>query len=82
MADGAPKSAAVKQKFGEGFLGDVWYFAALASDLRPGRLQRYEILGEPVHPFMRLVYAKNSQKDIYVGEGQVLDGVLIRLEKN
>lgn len=37
--------------------------------------------GEPIHPFMRLVYAKNSQKDIYVGEGQILDGVLIQLRK-
>lgn len=37
--------------------------------------------GEPIHPFMKLVYAKNSQKDIYVGEGQVLDGVLIQLQK-
>jgi hypothetical protein len=36
---------------------------------------------ELVHPFMRLVYAKNSMKEIYVGEGQVLDGVLIQLRK-
>lgn len=40
-----------------------------------------KVAGEAVHPFLRLVYAKNSQKDIYVGEGQVLDGVLIRLQK-
>ena len=38
--------------------------------------------GEPIHPFMKLVYAKNSQKDVYVGEGQVLDGVLLQLHKN
>jgi len=37
--------------------------------------------GEPIHPFMRLVYAKNSQKDIYVNEGQILDGVLLTLQK-
>lgn len=45
MADGTQKSA---QKFGTGFLADIWYFAALAGDLKPGRLQRYELLGEPV----------------------------------
>src|SRR3954468_18861685 len=48
MADGASKSAAVKVKFGEGFLADIWYFAALSGDLQRGKLQRYEILGEPV----------------------------------
>jgi phenylpropionate dioxygenase-like ring-hydroxylating dioxygenase large terminal subunit len=48
MADGASKSAGVKLKFGEGFLADIWYFAALSGDLKPGKLQRYEILGEPV----------------------------------
>ena len=47
MPDGEskPSSAAA---FGRGFLKDIWYFAALASDLAPGRLSRYEILGEPV----------------------------------
>jgi phenylpropionate dioxygenase-like ring-hydroxylating dioxygenase large terminal subunit len=35
-------------RFGQGFLADIWYFAALASDLRPGKLARYELLGEPV----------------------------------
>jgi phenylpropionate dioxygenase-like ring-hydroxylating dioxygenase large terminal subunit len=34
--------------FGKGFLTDIWYFAALARDLKPGRLARHEILGEPV----------------------------------
>src|SRR6185295_13526680 len=48
MADDASKRSGVKQKFGEGFLADIWYFAALASDLKPGKLQRYGILGEPV----------------------------------
>lgn len=33
---------------GEGALTDVWHFAALARDLRPGKLQRFEILGEPI----------------------------------
>jgi len=36
------------RRFGEGYLSDIWYFAALSSDLRPGRLARYEIMGEPV----------------------------------
>ena len=34
--------------FGRGFLYGLWYFAALASELKPGRLKRYELLGEPV----------------------------------
>ena len=51
MAEGDIKtrSAAPKpQRFGQGFLHDIWYFAALSGDLKPGKLQRYEILGEPV----------------------------------
>ncbi|MBC6982395.1 aromatic ring-hydroxylating dioxygenase subunit alpha [Caulobacter sp. 17J80-11] len=35
-------------KFGEGFTYDTWWFAALSADLKPGALQRYELLGEPV----------------------------------
>jgi phenylpropionate dioxygenase-like ring-hydroxylating dioxygenase large terminal subunit len=34
--------------FGQGFLYDIWYFAALGAELKPGKLQRYEILGQPV----------------------------------
>jgi phenylpropionate dioxygenase-like ring-hydroxylating dioxygenase large terminal subunit len=34
--------------FGEGFLTDCWWFAALGSELQPGKLQRYELLGQPV----------------------------------
>lgn len=33
---------------GQGALTDVWHFAAMARDLRPGKLQRFEILGEPI----------------------------------
>ncbi len=40
----SPKPAA----FGEGFVLDCWYFAALGQELKPGKLQRFEILGEPV----------------------------------
>lgn len=49
MPDGETKTArAAAQKFGTGFLYDIWYFAALGLDLKPGKLQRYELLGEPV----------------------------------
>jgi len=41
----APASAS---GFGRGFLTDIWYFAALSSELKPGALARYEILGQPV----------------------------------
>lgn len=34
--------------FGRGFLRDTWYFAAPAGEVRPGRMRRHEILGEPV----------------------------------
>lgn len=51
MADGETKQARTPNadiKFGRGFLHDIWYFAALSSDLKTGKLQRYELLGEPV----------------------------------
>ena len=51
MPDGETKIAnppGADAKFGRGFLYDIWYFAALSRDLKPGKLQRYEILGEPV----------------------------------
>src|SRR5258708_6569386 len=41
-------SAVRAQAFGRGFLTDIWYFAALASDLKRGRMARFEMLGEPV----------------------------------
>jgi phenylpropionate dioxygenase-like ring-hydroxylating dioxygenase large terminal subunit len=34
--------------FGRTFLTDIWYFAALSRDLKHGKLQRFEILGQPV----------------------------------
>ncbi len=40
--------AAPSSTFGRGFLLDAWYFAALGSELRAGRLQRYEMLGQPI----------------------------------
>src|SRR5690242_10570054 len=54
MTEGETSSAALEAApapasgFGKGFLYGLWYFAALGSELKPGRLQRYEILGEPV----------------------------------
>lgn len=48
MPEGDSKPIRPEARFGEGFLTDIWYFAALAADLKPGKLQRYELLGEPV----------------------------------
>jgi phenylpropionate dioxygenase-like ring-hydroxylating dioxygenase large terminal subunit len=49
MADGESKTG-VRQEaaFGRGFLHDLWYFAALSREVRPGALRRQDILGEPV----------------------------------
>jgi phenylpropionate dioxygenase-like ring-hydroxylating dioxygenase large terminal subunit len=48
MAEGDSRAARSGTRFGQGFLTDIWYFAALSSELKPGALARYEILGEPV----------------------------------
>ena len=49
MAEGdATARTQARARFGEGFLYDIWYFAALSGELNPGDLRRYEILGEPV----------------------------------
>ena len=48
MADGAPRTRDVATRFGQGFLTDAWYLGALSRDLKPGRLKRVEMLGEPV----------------------------------
>ncbi len=42
------KDARAATRFGEGFLRDIWWFAALSQDLRPGAMKRHELLGEPV----------------------------------
>jgi len=47
MAEGEVKTAS-RMAFGEGFLTDIWYFAALSSELRRGQLRRFEILGQPI----------------------------------
>jgi phenylpropionate dioxygenase-like ring-hydroxylating dioxygenase large terminal subunit len=44
----AGKTRAAPMKFGEGWLRDCWYYACEAGDLKPGKLQRFELLGEPV----------------------------------
>jgi phenylpropionate dioxygenase-like ring-hydroxylating dioxygenase large terminal subunit len=46
--DRAGGAAEPKSGFGHGFLYDLWYFADLGAELKPGRLQRYEILGQPI----------------------------------
>ncbi|RAK57654.1 aromatic ring-hydroxylating oxygenase subunit alpha [Phenylobacterium deserti] len=48
MAEADSKTTRQEGRFGQGFLTDIWYFAALSSDLKAGKLARYEILGEPV----------------------------------
>jgi phenylpropionate dioxygenase-like ring-hydroxylating dioxygenase large terminal subunit len=48
MAEGDAKTSRSETRFGQGFLTDIWYFADLARALKPGKLARYEILGEPV----------------------------------
>ena len=59
MADGETKQARTPPadiKFGRGFLHDIWYFAALSSDLKAGKLQRYELLRLP-GPALKARYA-------------------------
>ena len=47
--DGRARTAARGDlAFGRGFLTDIWYFAALSAELKAGKLQRCEILGQPV----------------------------------
>ena len=48
MAEGDAKTTRAETKFGQGFLTDIWYFAALGSELKAGEMRRYELLGAPV----------------------------------
>jgi phenylpropionate dioxygenase-like ring-hydroxylating dioxygenase large terminal subunit len=48
MAEGDARTARTDAKFGQGFLTDIWNFVCLSSDLKRGKLQRYELQGEPV----------------------------------
>ena len=48
MPEGDTRTARADARFGQGFLTDAWYLAALSSDLKPGKLTHVEMLGEPV----------------------------------
>lgn len=49
MPDGEAKTPRPSQAaFGQGFLNDTWYFAALSSEVKRGAMARQEIMGEPV----------------------------------
>lgn len=48
MADGDTRTNRSDTRFGHGFLTDTWYLAALSRDMKPGKLTRAELLGEPV----------------------------------
>ena len=51
MPDGDARANArteAQTRFGRGFLRDIWYFATPGADVRPGRLKRFDILGEPI----------------------------------
>ena len=50
MLDESPTEAPrlARTRVGEGFLRDLWYFVEVGDRLRPGRLKRYEVLGEPI----------------------------------
>lgn len=43
-----PAKALPPARFGEGFVMDAWYVAALSPDLRPGKMEHRELLAEPV----------------------------------
>lgn len=47
-SDSADLPRTSRTRVGEGLLRDIWYFAELGSALKPGKLKRYELLGEPV----------------------------------
>lgn len=48
MADGEPRDRRTETRFGQGFLTDCWYLAALAGDLRAGRPIRVMLMGAAV----------------------------------
>ena len=49
-ADDAPllKVKPIADKFGEGFVWDAWYVACLSPDIKPGKAEKREYLGEPI----------------------------------
>lgn len=48
MSDARSRNSQATTRFGQGFLNDAWYLGVLSHDLKPGRLKRVEMLGEPV----------------------------------
>jgi phenylpropionate dioxygenase-like ring-hydroxylating dioxygenase large terminal subunit len=48
MPDGETRTVRAEARFGQGFLTDTWYLAALSADLKPGKLIHVEMLGEPL----------------------------------
>jgi phenylpropionate dioxygenase-like ring-hydroxylating dioxygenase large terminal subunit len=44
----APDLKLARVAFGEGFLRDTWWFAALSHELKAGKLQRFVIMDEPI----------------------------------
>src|SRR5580692_7451511 len=49
MAEGDTRiPAASRAAFGEGYLTDIWYFAALSSDLKRAKMEPRQILGQAV----------------------------------
>jgi phenylpropionate dioxygenase-like ring-hydroxylating dioxygenase large terminal subunit len=48
MPDGETRTVRAEARFGQGFLTDTWYLAALSADLKPGKLVHVEMLGEPL----------------------------------
>ena len=61
MAEGDTKPARAEAKFGQGFLTDIWYFAALSSDLKPGKLAR------PIARARRPLEHPEGQEGVVVG---------------
>jgi len=59
MADQSPPVSKARIVFGQGFLKDAWYFAALSGDLKAGKLQRYVLLDEPV------LLGRDTQGQVY-----------------
>ncbi len=47
-SDPAKDAEADDVRFGQAFVTDIWHFAALSTELRPGRPIRREMLGQPI----------------------------------
>ena len=44
MPDGETRAARAATRFGQGFLTDTWYLAALSGELKRGRLRHVDLL--------------------------------------